>query len=155
MIEITSEGVYRFLQDLDIDAEIIDDDHVAALLGEDGRGRDVFLHVRIVETDLTEAIGASSDDANTYHLLQFYVPLPFEVSDGGVVNAARQLFYINRMLELSGFEMSEPDKLIYFRYALPVANGYLEEAVLTSIIGTIEDTVNAFSPQIEETAVPQ
>lgn len=143
MVQVSYLSIIDYLSSLDIESQYVsgEEDHIVVTLGQDSKGRDLYLAIRISDLDLSEI--------KLYQLVQFVAPLPYKISAERVPDVARLLHHINTGLEIPGFEMSEGDGYVYLRYTLPVVNGEIDDAILSSIIGTMEDTVEAYVDQIE------
>jgi hypothetical protein len=126
-------------------------------LGPDEKGRDLILSIRSAELPLNQEMlqreGEPQEEPKNFHLLQFACCFPFRVEEKAFGEMARMLFLLNQGLELPGFELSEREKIVYYRYALPVVNKHIEEALLVCLFGTIDYLIKSFLPKLESIAI--
>ena len=119
-------------------------------MGVDEQGRDLLLHIKILEEDLSENSESLSlkKESLHFHNIQFHLALPFQIKDDCVGDIARLILLLNRSFGIPGLEMSELDRIVYFRSAI-LAGQEIEEAILLSVIGNIVIQMDVFSSSLE------
>jgi hypothetical protein len=134
--------------------ETVPIEQLAVKLANDIKDRDQFLVIRAVNQDLSSQdalLGIASPPRN-YQELQFIVTLPFFVIDEKITDISRLLLLLNKGIELPGFELSEVDRLIYYKHAFVVPEDDLDERILLSLVGMIQLLLDAFTDIIEAVA---
>lgn len=129
-------------------------DQLVIELVRDSQARERVLLIRAARQDLSQndaLLGITSRPQN-YQELQLIVTLPFYVIEAQIPEVARFILLLNKGMELPGFELSEVDRLIFFRHACVVPEDHLDERILLSIIGMIEILVDTFGSQLEAVA---
>lgn len=116
-------------------------------LGNDHQDRERILEITTQIQELGEALSEQS-----YLRIQFELSLPFTVKPF-MTNDVNSLFaFLNRMLELPGFELDEMNDLLFFRYVLLTSKEKVDALLLKGIIGLILMHVEIFSKPIEHVA---
>jgi hypothetical protein len=135
-------------------SEFIPVDQLVIELMHDSQERARLLLIRTTKQDLSSSdtlLGIKSK-SRIYQEIQFIVTLPFQVIDEQIPDVARLLLLLNKGLELPGFELSEADRLIFFRHAFVVPEDDLDERIFLSLMGMIELVLDAFAGTLEKVA---
>lgn len=135
-------------------SERIPIDQLIVELDRDAQDRSRFLVIRAANQELSsqDALFGINSSPRNYQELQFIVTLPFFVKDEKIFEISRLILLLNKGIELPGFELSEVDHLIYYRYALIVPEDDLDERILLSLIGMIQLLLEAFTEIFEAVA---
>lgn len=122
-------------------------------MGVDEKGRDLLLQIKVIEEDLSDSykLYNVNKPASKYHLIQFFLGLPFAAKSECVGEVARLILLLNKSFGLPGFEFSEVDRIIYFRSVL-MTTGVLDELVLIAAIGNLMTYVDTFAETLESVA---
>lgn len=112
-----------------------------------GIDEEVILQIKLVEHALEDA---RHGDKDSLHLLQFFVALPFKVRENKISDTLRFLSLINRSLEVPGFELSEVDQLVYYRYVIMTTENAISSLLIRNLLGVIMFVLDSFSTMIEE-----
>ena len=110
---------------------------------------------RSLEMTMQEQILGSKQIDIPYHRIQFETALPFTFSDKSSPEVSSFLHFLNRQLELPGFEMDEGNRLILYRYVLLSSEDRLQPDLLKGIIGSISLMLDLFGEAIEKVAVEE
>lgn len=134
--------------------EAIPANQLVVELDRDIQGRDRYLVIRVANQNLAsqDALFGIKSTPRNYQELQLISSLPFFVNDEKIPDISRLILLLNKGLELPGFEFSEVDRLIYYRYAFVVPEDALDERILLSIIGMIQFVLEAFNDLFEAVA---
>lgn len=128
------------------------EEHLFIHLGEDEHLRDLVCQIQIVKQTLDTERKVPVDQNKPYYLIQFILQLPFKAASKHLRDLLRLIQILNRGATLPGFELSEKDELLYYRYAFLHSGQVIDEAILNALIGTILLQVNAFGRILEEVA---
>lgn len=116
------QDIIKILEDEQLECNIMtspiegDDDKLFVFLGNDRSGNLLTLEIILQEQLM---IAPSKDKTSSdYHRIQFSLPIPVEVRDFAVSDTARLLTFINKNIDLPGFEYDEIDGKISYRYVL-------------------------------------
>lgn len=106
--------------------------------GDVGEDKALF-EIRIVKQleETIEPIEGLEVSPKGYFHLQFTLPLNVSIKDEALYELERFLMVLNRSCELPGFEINEPDKSVYYRYAMMISGDGIDPYVLMSEIGII------------------
>ena len=119
-------------------------------LGVDTKERPKILEVIIQEQENGESVLPSGKGLKKGLLrIQFQAQLPFSIAKLAVNEVSHLLHFLNRFLELPGFEMSELDDQIFFRYIWFTTKTALTPDLALSIIGIILMNLDLFALSIE------
>ena len=120
---------------------------VLVFFPSDHKQRDRSLEI----TSRQQILGGKEEDI-PYHRIQFEAPLPFTVKEQCSQEIASFLFFLNRQLELPGFELDEGNGYILYRYVLLTPENDIKLIVLKGIIGSILLILDLFGEGIEKVA---
>jgi hypothetical protein len=159
----TLAGLKTYFSSHGFDCEILEKsaefetEQLIVALGPDEKGRDLVLSVRSSALPIDQKQFSSSKEAvegstKSYNFLQFACCLPFKVQESALWEMARMILLLNKGLELPGFELSEVDGIVYYRYVLPVVDNHVEETLLICLFGTIDFLVKGFTDKLEQIA---
>lgn len=121
------------------------------ILGSDYKERELVMEI----TTTQQLIPPEHIQANTsQHPLrvQFWVELPFEVQDVALNQMSNLLHFLNRMIELPGFELDELNGKVIYRYVWIAHPKMIDESLIMGITGAILLTLNLLTGTIESLA---
>nr|WP_166156318.1 hypothetical protein [Neochlamydia sp. AcF84]NGY95246.1 hypothetical protein [Neochlamydia sp. AcF84] len=119
-------------------------------LGVDDKEREKILEITALKQELMPGL-ASSD--NPFYRLQFQAVFPFAVHPQASTQVSSLICYLNRLIELPGFEMDEVNLKLNYRYILLYGERSLNKNLCFSIIGLIMLTLELFSSTLERVAI--
>lgn len=123
-------------------SETVPFDLLLVFLGHDQKQRE-----RIIEiTGKKQVLGQNSKD--DYFHIQFAAKLPIKTQTSALFDTGSLLLYLNRFLDLPGFEMSESDATIHYRYVL-MSTGMPDEKLFLSLLGLIGLYLTLYAELIE------
>lgn len=122
-------------------------ERLIAFLGVDYQKRERILEVTLQQQELAEGL---TTPLPGYVRLQFLSMLPFDVDDDSSSQVASLLLFLNHLLELPGFEMSEIDSKVCYRYVLLTDSNGVDAKVCFAIIGIIILILDLFTETIEK-----
>jgi hypothetical protein len=122
-----------------------------AFLGNDRLGRERILEITVQLQDLGESL-QDPPSPPQFSRIQFELKLPFTIMENATVEVATLLAFLNRMLELPGFELDEVNSNVYYRYVLLTSQKGTDKKLITGIIGVILMLIELFSGTIEQVA---
>lgn len=117
--------------------------------GNDTQGRERILEITAQDQLLGELI-TSPEKASTFTRVQFEVALPFYIKDYTSNEINSLLAFLNRMLELPGFEFDEFNSRIFYRHVMLTARKDIEKPLIMGIMGVIRMLLDLFSETIEQ-----
>ena len=145
-----TEALTETLQKLDFECSIepsqrYPEGRILLFLGSDHKQRD-----RSLEITIQKQILGSKDEDIPYYRIQFESALPFPLSDLRSHDVGSFLFFLNRQLELPGFEIDEANSLILYRYVHLSSEIDVKPDLLKGIIGSTTLTLDLFGEAIEK-----
>lgn len=128
-------------------------DRLLVFFGLDYKERVKTLEITLQKQELGQSIvpNKKTIDAGLVRV-QFQVKLPFPIASLSATEVASLLHFLNRFLELPGYEMSELDEEVYFRYIWITHQDVLTPPLLLSIVGIILMNIDLFTQSIESVA---
>ena len=120
-------------------------------LGEDSLSRERILEITAQAQDLGESLKTPPQEPR-FARVQFEVALPFEVKETASADTASLLAFLNRMLELPGYEFDEVNGKVYYRYVLLTEQSKLDKSLIMGITGVIRFLLELFTDSIERIA---
>ncbi|MBA2367439.1 MAG: hypothetical protein H0V82_00260 [Candidatus Protochlamydia sp.] len=130
-------------------------DQLVVSLDPDYLNQPRLLIIRSTPRDLSvndELIGITSEKRK-YCEIHLIAGLPFQIGESYIADTARFILLLNKGMELPGFELSEVDRLIFFRHAFVVPENDLDERILFSLVGMVQVLLEAFSESLEAVAI--
>ena len=122
-------------------------------LGQDKQNRPRVLAITFQEQFFQAILESQKLQAESrYVSIQFDMVFPFEMSVQTSREVACVLLFINRLIDLPGFGMSETDNQIYYRYVLLAQEKAIDKPLLLGIVGTIMLAMDLFGELIEHAA---
>jgi hypothetical protein len=139
LLDVVAEA----LREADVDAVLKlghgpSPDQLLVALQADQRGRVLHLQIMVLE------------GMGDLPVLQYFVGLPYRVSPGTEIDLCRTICATNPNVPLTGFELSEAQATLFFRYNQCVATDPLELSVIGWTIAMIEVIISRFGPLLEE-----
>jgi hypothetical protein len=128
-------------------------------IGTDSKERPLFLEIKITQEYPSETL--PKDDllaheqlhaVKNYYFLHFFVMLPFDVKGDALGDTARLLLLLNKSLDLPGFDMSEVNQVVFYRYTWASPALEVDKLFLLSIVGMIMLIIDSLSYTIEKVA---
>lgn len=87
---------------------------------------------------------------DSYHLIQFQITLPVQVSSDTFNQVSTALHFFNRLLHCPGFELDELNDEIMYRYNWFIKEKGIDAFLLMQVINNIRLSYDMFSPYIIE-----
>ncbi len=146
----------RFLDSSELDSTVLAGDtatpHDRLLIygGQDYQKRERIVEVTSQIQQLGQNLGAKSQVE--YIRVQFQVTLPFKVVEFAARDTSSLLLFLNKMIELPGWEFNELDDRIDYRYVLLAKSDGIDEDLFAGILGVILLLCQLFTEVIEQIA---
>lgn len=116
-------------------------------------GSDYQERGRVVEITATEQLFSFEGKTKPrYWKVQFLFTFPFKMKPEAAQQVGSVLHFLNRQIDLPGFEMNEVDDLIYYRHALLVRDNGIDKRVFQGTLGMMMLVLDLFSETIERVA---
>jgi len=121
-------------------------------LGTDQQGREKVMEITAQFQDLGEALQTPASSPH-FIRVQFEICLPFTCQASACSELASLVTFLNRMLEIPGFELDEVNGKVFYRYVhLDHIEGE-KKTVINGIIGAASLLTELFSELIESVAI--
>ena len=88
----------------------------------------------------------------TYYQIEYITKLPFDVLDHAILDTARFTCFLNRSIDLTGFEFDEVQSELYFRHTLLGNKNKTDIRILHANLGAIILLLDLLSPNLEQVA---
>lgn len=125
---------------------------LAAYVGNDYKNRERSVAIFAQPQTLKLAPNKLLNKEGTYIRVQFQLVFPFQTTDQTASDTATVLHFINRVLELPGFEMDELQNRVLYRYVWLTDYPGNDSTLIISILGLIAMTLDLFTESIEKIA---
>ncbi len=161
MIIANLDNIKSFLEKYNYNSVIITKstespiDQLVVKLDQDSKNREQFLLIRTATQDLcaNDALLSIHSPIQKYQEIQLIVTLPFFALENQIPDIARLILLLNKGMEIPGFELSEVDKMIFYRHAFVVPEDQLDERIIISLVGMIEMLIETFSEMLENVSI--
>ena len=159
MTKVSIQSIKDYLKKEGYDCLVREDEKTSPFpvllvhLGDDYKNREYLLLLTLKEQAFVreKSEGASSED-RFHYILEFRISLLFPVEDVGVADTARFLAFINKTIEIPGFELDEIEQTIFYRYAMLGCSDQLNGSLILATMGFMMMILDTFIPNIEEIA---
>lgn len=133
-------------------SEEIPYERLLVFLGLDEKERERILEVTALKQEFMKELGLV--EPKEAHLLrvQLQVGFPFKIQPTASAQIASLVCYLNRMVELPGFEMNEIDLQLFYRYVLMYGEKRFNETLFISIVGLIMLSIELFGSTFDKVA---
>jgi hypothetical protein len=121
-------------------------------LDKDRQERPRSLQIKVMKQVLPSSMPKKGIEALSYFHVQFVSKLPFPINRMAAREVESLILFINRTLELPGFEVSELDEAVFYRYAWIIGEKGLDKHIVLGITGVILMTLDLLSDMIEKIA---
>jgi hypothetical protein len=127
-------------------------DWTSVVIGADSQQRSWVLNLSAAEQLLPKEAYDENTIGSGLWRLQLEVQLPFEVEVIYASQLASTIAFVNRMLELPGFELDEAGGRLYFRTIYMLNEQTFDKRILLALIGMIVLILEMFSDLLERVA---
>lgn len=129
-------------------------DRLLVFIGNDVNSREQILEITAQDQEIGESLKQEIPvDAAHLARVQFQVKLPFKVANKASKEVAGLLCYLNRQMELPGWELSEVDDRIFYRHVLLTTHEEINKPLLVAITGMIMFILRIYSELVEGVAI--
>ncbi|BBI17717.1 hypothetical protein [Neochlamydia sp. S13] len=118
-------------------------------LGVDDKEREKILEVTAIKQELMQGLDSSD---NPFYRIQFHAVFPFNIHPQASTQVSSLICYLNRLIELPGFEMDEINLTLNYRYILLYGERDFNKNLYFSIVGLIMLTLELFNSTLERVA---
>ncbi len=139
----------KFACEIETDKKAPPFGRVLVVLGQDHLDRERILEITTQLQDLGESL-KDPPELPQYTRIQFEVPLPLDFNDHTAAEIASLIAFLNRLLELPGFEIDEINSGIYYRYVLLTKDHPLEKDLILGLVSIITSMCEMFSNTLEK-----
>ena len=138
-------------------------DRILVFLGADADNREQFLEISAQEQILSPESNPSMDSTGSsgssgssgslgrsaYYRVQFQYMFPFKVDDLPLTQVGTFIHFLNRLIDLPGFELDELENQTYYRYVWLTKEDAVDFIILNGIINMIGLSLIFFSQNLE------
>lgn len=125
-------------------------DRLLVFLGLDEKDREKILEITALKQELIPGAGLSGEKEPAFFRVQFQVGFPFSMLPESSTQVSSLVCYLNRLIELPGFEMNEIDLQLFYRYVLLYGEEKFNKKLFASIVGMIMLTTELFGSTLEK-----
>jgi len=160
MVELTLKALTEFFTTQGFPCETLKAtkevpfDFLFVSLGEEEGGGGSVLQLRISKQDIDtkeDSVGFPMNEQG-YYYMQFTMPMKVEVKESAMWDLSRLILLANLSNELPGFEFSELDKVVFYRYSLLVPGPSIDPYLIMTIVGNALTMMMTFGDNITEVA---
>lgn len=119
--------------------------------GLDEKDRERNLEITTLKQVAMGGLAPNGEDP-TFFRVQFQAAFPFKVKETAVGQVASLVCYLNRVVELNGFELDEVNLQISFRHVFLYAEKGFNEKLFLALTGIIMLLCEMFSDGLEQVA---
>lgn len=142
MEELNLKYLQTLLEGEELDTQIVEKEDVlqsflSVFLGTDQQQRGYWMNLRVIPQFIMDetTVVEEGDMTPTYYTLTFTMDFPFKTKVSSVANVARLVAFLNSSVHMPGFEFSEVDLQVSYRYVWMGHTGCFKKKVLLGILG--------------------
>lgn len=121
-------------------------------MGYDAKNRERIVEIRIKEQELGQSFAQNTTNLFNYYYMSFTLKLPFECKDEYLYDLGSAIIWLNRTLDIPGFELNEVDSKISYR-AVHLTSENFDKQILLSLCGLITLYVSLYADMLENICV--
>lgn len=129
--------------------EVIPYQRLLVFLGLDKKERERILEITALKQEFIKGLDLSESHGSDLFRVQFQVGFPFNIQSEATAQIASLICYLNRQIELPGFEMNEIDLQLFYRYILLYGEKKFNKQLCISIVGLIMLLLELFTSTLE------
>jgi hypothetical protein len=160
MLDLTAKAIALFFKSQDMPCEIIKAskelpfDFILVSVEETEAGERPILQISLDKQKIASDEGVEGFPVNSmgYVHMQFSMKPQIELKDEAVVDLLRFLLLINRTAAFPGFEFSESDRAVFYRYTTIVVAEGIDPYILLTIVANITMVYLSFEKYIKAVA---
>lgn len=129
-------------------------DRLLVFLGVDEKERERILEVSVLKQEM--GLNITPDQKNhepDIYRVQFLIKFPFEVKPSASNQMTSLVCYLNKIVELPGFEVNEVNLDVFYRYVLMYGEKKFNKKLFTSLVGIMMLLTELFSVTLEKVSV--
>lgn len=145
----------KTLNDEEFDCSLVDPseevpyERLLIFLGMDEKERERILEVTALKQELVQGMDLIESDEPDFFRVQLQIGFPFKIKPNCCAQVGSLVCYLNRLIELPGFEMNEIDLQVSYRYVLMYGEGKFNKKLFISLVGIIMLFIELFENTIE------
>jgi hypothetical protein len=151
--------IQKILENEELDCHLIEKEEdadaiLSVFLGDDQQQRGYWMRLRLIPQMLMDQDTEIQDGymAPTYFSLSFMMDFPFQVKETSVADVARLVAFLNTSSHLPGFEFSEVDLQLSYRYVLMGHMSSFNKNTLMGVLGNAYVIKGMYSEMLEKVA---
>lgn len=133
--------------------EAVPYERLLVFLGLDEKDRERMLEVSALKQEFVKGFESTESDGSDFFRIQFQVGFPFTIQPRASAQMGSLVCYLNRLIELPGFEMNEIDLQLSYRYVLMYGEKGFNKKLCISIVGLIMLLLELFGSTLEKVAI--
>ncbi len=151
----------KILNEEEFDCSLVDAtdevpyERLLIFLGIDEKERERILEVTALKQELVKGLDLIESQEPDFFRVQFQVGFPFKIQPKFCPQVASLVCYLNRLIELPGFELNEIDLQLSYRYILMYGEGKFNKKLCIAIVGVIMLLIELFGDTLEQVALGQ
>lgn len=160
MEQLTLKRIQNLLESEELDCRLVEKEEaietfLKVYLGSDQKHRGYWMNLRLIPQLLMdeETVVEEGTMKPSYYALSFTMDFPFKAKVTSVSNVARLVAFLNSSAHLPGFEFSEVDLQVSYRYVLMGHDNSFQQKILVGIIGNAFVIKEMYSEMIEKVCV--
>ncbi len=160
MEQFNLKQLQKLLEGEELDCQLVEKEDaietfLSIFLGSDQQHRGYWINLKLIPQFLMdEETEVEEGEMNpTYYALSFTMDFPFKVKTSSVSNVARLVAFLNSSAHLPGFEFSEVDLQVSYRYVLMGHKSAFHKKILVGVVGNAFVIKEMYSEMLEKVCV--
>lgn len=127
-------------------------ERLITFIGLDEKERERILEVTVLKQEFFKGLVEGEKEGSDFFRVQFQVFFPFNIEPSASNQVASLICYLNRLVELPGFDMDEINLQVSYRYVFLYGEKGFNKKLFTSLVGFIMLTIELFGATLEKVA---
>lgn len=129
-------------------------ERLLVFIGMDEKNREKILEVTALKQELFQDLEGKKHKKSgpAFYRIQFQMPFLFSVKPTVGAQVSSLVCYLNRLIELPGFDLDEINLKLSYRYVLLYGEEGFNKKLFTSIVGLVMLQTELFASSLEKVA---
>lgn len=132
--------------------DVIPYERLLVFLGVDDKERERILEITALRQEFFKELIPGESHEPEFFRVQYQIGLPFKIKLDACVQVSSFICYLNRLIELPGFEMDEINLQLSYRYVLMYGEEKFNKKLFLSIVGLTLLVLELFGSSLEKVA---
>jgi hypothetical protein len=149
----------RILKEEEFDCTLVEGtdavpyERLLVFIGLDEKERERILEITALKQELMHGLNPSESQEHNMFRVQYQVVFPFDIHPNATSQVSSLVCYLNRMIDLPGFDMNEIDLKLSYRHVFLYGERKFNQKLFLSIVGLTMLLIELFASTLEKVSL--